>query len=561
MSNNTVLIKETSQQSSPLDSILKPFMSPMAMGCFALIIVLLILKNIQPQKSVLGKARFATSREVKQGCEKGKRQIAAGKTTKSALELADITLADVQPAVAVIGRSGEGKTTNVADEAIKSAIDQGWTNLVFDIKGDFVKKHAAYALSKGYKVFHYYPGHPCDGLNFLEFMADKHDAKTAEEIAKIMEANFGEPGERKDGFFSPQAVAALRLAFMMAKATCYPDLVTAWKFLSLPNFAKRLAKAHELGLLREDLDFGTWISEASTSLRSMAESGRTIDGILGTSMTNFQRMIDPSIVPCLINNDIPLDLNGKEIIFFQLDEEAQSATAPLVATAINMLLVRNLKAGKVRSNPLGLFLDEFDSIYLPNIQNYITKMRSYGLVAMLSYQSNAQVYRRYSKDRAISILSSCPTKIYFNSGHTETAEQLAKSLGKTEVKFKTQSRSYGGKQPTRSISEHLQVKDLLEAHENQEQMPGEVVAISPGWKNRAYKHKFKLNEENQAMWNDKCIPEWNNNVLPFRIEKIKERDKDSTVEIINREVIADCNMPKAKELEVWGEMKIMAATQ
>lgn len=558
MSNDTVSIEEQLLQPNPFEPMLEPFMSPMAMSYFALIVVLLILKNIQPRNSVLGKARLATPAEVRKATQKGRRQIAEAKLTRSALELhPNLVLANVQPAMALVGQSGSGKTESVMNPALHSAIDQDWTIFCFDVKGEFLRTHGAYALAKGYDLYHYYPGHKCDGLNFLKFMNGKYDAKTAEEIAKIMEMNFGEPGERKDGFFSPQGVAALRLAFMMAKATCYPDLVTAWKFLSLPNFAKRMAKAKELNLLGEELDFGTWISEASTPLRTMSESGRTIDGILGTSMTNFLRMVDSSIIPCLTNHTIPLDMRGKQIVFFQLDETAQSATAPLVAAAIHMLITRNLRAGVNRTNPLGLFLDEFDSIYLPNIQDYINKMRSYGLVTLLSYQSNAQLYRRYSKNSAISILSSCKTKIYFNTGHHQTAQELSTDIGKTEVKYKTESKTFG-KNPSRNQSEHIQLTDLVTANEVNEQKEGEAYIKSPGWGHRAYKHQFPEHHPHKKLWKETCPQIWDEKIVPYRTAEIEKMQGDNEVALINREVIAEANLPSEKELEMLSKLLVAA---
>ena len=551
MKNSSILVREQPSQTSPFQPVLDSFGSPMIMGCFALVVVLLLLQAFSGRKTVLSDARFASHREIKQGNKKGLTQIAKGEIASSALQLEDITISDVQPAIAVVGKSGMGKTRYVIDPSLRSAIDQGWTNLVFDIKGDLIRKHAPYALAKGYKVYIYAPGFPySDGLNFLEFMKDKDDAKTAEEIAKVMEANFGVPGERKDGFFSPQAVAALRLVFMMAKSTCYPDLVTAWKFLSLPNLAKRLRTAHKYEYF-ESSDLGVWVKEASTALRSMADSGKTVQGILGTSMTNFQRIIDPSIVPCLTNHTIPLDLRGKQIVFFQLDEQATSATAPLVAAAINMLLIRNLNAEVKRDNPLGLFLDEFDSISLPNIKDYITKMRSYGLIALLAYQSDAQVYHRYTRDYAVSILSSCTTKMYFNPGHLETAERVSKSLGQKEAKYNLNSRSRGGRGATRNTSEQLKLIPLIAANKINQMATAEVIIIdNPGFSNRPYKKKFRINKRNNVLWR-KTLPDiWFEKIKPCRekkIQKLMSEEIDKTIE--DREIVAEANMPSEQEIE------------
>ena len=554
---STVENRPIDSQPNYLDPLLKPFLNPIALSYVAVLIVLLILKNSQGNEHVLAKARFATAGEIRSGERRGLKQIAKGLPDEAALKLENIVLSDIQPAIATVGKSGCGKTASVCDYAIKNGIDQGWTNFVFDVKGEFIQKHAAYALSRGYQVYIYAPGFAySDGLNFLNFMKDESDAKTAEEIAKVLEANFGKPGERKDGFFSPQGVALLRLVFMMAKASPFKDLPSAWKFLSLPDLASRLKAAHRYNYF-ESLGFSVWIKEAASALRSMAGSEQTVEGIVGTSMTNFQRMVDPSIVPCLINNTIPLDLTGKQIVFFQLDEDAKSATAPLVAAAIHLLLTRNLNAKVKRKKPLGLFLDEFDSIALPDVKDYITKMRSYGLAALLSYQSDSQIVHRYTRTYADSILSSCGIKIYFNTGHPETAQKLSSSLGNKQVKFKTESRTYGGKS-TRNINEHLQTVPLITATEINEQEQGEaVIAYAPGFKYRPYKIKFKLNPKNDKLWKKECTGIWFSEIEPYRKKKIETMTGDMNIALIDREVISEAMIPSKEEQEIIQNCKIL----
>ena len=545
------------QQPNYLEPLLEPLFNPIALSYLAVLIVLLILKNGRGNEPVLAKARFATAGEIRNGKRRGLKQIAQGLPDKAALKLENLVLSDIQPAIALAGKSGCGKTRSICDPAIENAIDQGWTNFVFDVKGEFIHKHAAYALSKGYEVYIYAPGFSySDGLNFLNFMKNENDAKTAEEIAKILEANFGKPGERKDGFFSPQGVALLRLVFMLAKASPFGDLLSAWKFLSLPDLANRLKAAHSYGFF-ESLGFSIWIEEAASALRSMAKSEQTIEGIVGTAMTNFQRMIDPSIVPCLINNTIPLDLTGKQIVFFQLDEDAKSATAPLVAAAIHMLVTRNLNAKVKRKKPLGLFLDEFDSIALPDIKDYITKMRSYGLAAILSYQSDSQVAHRYSRAYADSILSSCGIKIYFNTGHSETAQKLSNSLGNKQVKFQTESQSYGGK-TTRNVNEHIQQIPLITAREINEQEQGEaIIAYAPGFKYHPHKTKIKIEPKNDTLWKKECPEIWFREIEPYRKRKIKAMTGDINIALIDREVLSEAMLPSSEEQKIMQNCKIL----
>ena len=545
--NNT---NQVQSQPSPLDPLIAPLLTPTGIGFTALLVFLLIAKNFQGgQKNILADGRFAKGGEIRRGEKLGRKQIIQKIPHKAALKLDRLVLPDLQPAVAVVGRSRGGKTRSFIDPGIKSAIDQGWTNFVLDVKGNLMAKHAAYAYSRGYEVYIYAPGFPySDGLNFLEFMHDASDAKKAEEIATVLEANFGEPGAKKDNFFSPQGVALLKLVFMLAKSSPFADLLSAWKFLSLPNLAGRLDAAHQYDQFNCDGGIGSWIGEAAVALRSVAHAEETSVGIIGSAVTNFQRMMDRSIIPSLINHTIPLDLSGKQIVFFQIDEQNEVATAPLVATALHMLVKRNLNATVKRETTLGLWLDEFDSISLPDIKNWINRFAEYGMVASLSYQSDSQVKLRYSRDYADSILASCGTKIYFNTNHPDTAEKFSQSLGSKEVSYQSESRSYG-QNSNRSINSHKQKAPLIPGAAINRFATGECIILSPGFQYRPYKSKIRIDKKNDRIW-QKSADIWQNEILDYRCEQVLDRHENLETALINRQVMAETTLPTEQELKV-----------
>ncbi|MEO1669247.1 MAG: type IV secretory system conjugative DNA transfer family protein [Cyanobacteria bacterium J06631_2] len=542
----TLATIDAPRQPNPLDPLLKPLLSPTGIGFGVLFMLLLVAKNFQGRSTVLSDGRFVSGREIAQAEKLGRKQIAEGVHNKAALKLDRIILPDLQPAISIVGRSRGGKTRSVIDPGIKSSIEQGWTNLVLDVKGNLMRKHAAFAYANGYDVYRYAPGQDSDGLNFLKFMENGADAMSAEQIATTLEANFGEPGAKKDNFFSPQGVALLKLVFMLAKSSPFPDLLSAWKFLSLPDLAGRLEAAHQFEQFR-DIEHGNWIAEAAVALRSVGKSQDTVSGIVGSAVTNFQRMVDRSILPCLINHSIPLDLPGKQIVFFQIDEQNEAATAPLVATALSMLVNRNLNANVRRKNTLGLWLDEFDSLSLPDIKNWVNRSGEYGLVASLSYQSDSQVKLRYSRDYLDAVISSCGTKVVFNTGHPETADKLSHLIGKKEITYQSESRSYGVSQ-TRNTSEHKQTVPLIEGSEINRFAPGECVILSPGYQFRPRKLKIPIDKKNDRLWK-RSENIWDNQILPHRLEQAEARTEDPEISLVNRQIIAESTLPTAAELQ------------
>lgn len=549
----------TSHQPDLLKPILAPLTSPPFLSCFGLILLISVLSVLTKRRPVLSDGRFATRREIERCRKEGLRQIARRVPNEAALEFGRLVLSDLQPSVAVVGRSRGGKTTSVFDPGIKSAIDQEWTLCVLDTKGSLMQKHAAYAHAKGYDVYAYAPGFAySDGFNALDIMADASDAKAAEEIGTVLNLNFKEPGTKPDDFFSPQGVALLRFVFMLAKLSPFPDLLMAWKILSLENLAERMAAAKKYRLFDIGGELGSWLGEAAVALRTVAHAEETSVRIVGSAVTYFQKLMDRSLLPSLHKSTIPLDLPGKQIIFFQIDEQNEAATAPLVAMAIHMLMKRNLNATTKRDRTFGLILDEFTSTGFPDIEAWTSRFAEYGLVCILGYQSDAQVRLRYSRDFAEAILANCGTKFWFNTGHPDTAEKVSAALGFKDVWYETQS--HGGMNHRGSRTEHVQKVPLMTGPEINRMRKGECVILSPGLGFRPYRLRVPLVRRNKKLWR-KCTQLWEREICPTLLEQNRHRLENifMEVELSDREVIARTMLPTEQELEALKNVRELRA--
>jgi type IV secretion system protein VirD4 len=550
----------TNQQPNLFAPLLAPLSSPPFQGCLALFVLVLLLSAFTKRRPQLSDGRFATRAEVRKGRERGLRQIARQTPNEAALAFGHLVLSDLQPAVSVVGRSRAGKTRSFFDPGIKSAIDQEWTCLVLDVKGTLMQKHAAYAHAKGYDIYVYAPGFPySDGFNLLDFMKDSSDAKAAQELATVLNLNFQEPGAQPDPFFGPQGISLLKTVFMLAKHSPYPDLLSAWKLLSLENLAKRLTAAKQYGLFGSAGELGIWTGEAAVGLRSVAHAEETSDGIVGSAVTHFQSLVDRSILPCLLKSTIPLDLPGKQIVFFQIDEQNEAATSPLVAAAIHMLVKRNLNATVRRERTMALWLDEFTSTRFPDIEAWINRFAEYGMVCVLGYQSDAQVRRRYSRDYAESIVSSCGTKIVFNTGHPETGEKFSSALGYKDVWYQSQSQSYG-KTNQRSSTDQVHKVPLISGPAINRMKQGECVILTPGFDYRPHKLQVPIKRRDNKLWK-RCSQLWKEEICPTLIEQTEQRLEEVSmeVELGDREVIAQSMLPTTNELEALKNVQELRA--
>ena len=564
----------TSQQQQQIDlgdvfaPIVAPLNNPLFIGYFLLLVFLAGLSAFTgTNKPKVYDGRFATRQEVKAAKEEGLKQIARQIPKEPALELDSLVLSQLAPAVAVIGGAGSGKTRTYFDPGLKNGLDQGWTHLVFDVKGSQMKKHAAYAHAMGYDVYVFAPGFPySDGINFLDFMENETDAKAAYELANVFQENFKDPESgQSDDFFGSQGIALLKTVFMLAKSSPFPDLFTAWKFLSLDNLAERLQAAHEYGLFNSmgnDLDvasINTWIGEAALPLRSVSHAEETSVGIVGTATTHFQKLVDRSIMPCLLKSTIPLDLPGKQIVFFQMDEKAQSVTAPLVAAAMNMFIYRNLNGTVRRQNTLAVWLDELTSFKFPDLEALINRGREYGGLFSLGYQSNPQVTLKYNKEYLDAILASCATQFVFRTGDPNTAEKFSSKYGDTQEIFTTESRTYG-KNAQRTVTQHLQKVRLVTANKIENFRRGEAIVTNPGFGGYPYKKKIRIRWRNDWLW-FKCSRIWKKEIKAILIEQAQQRFKGTSMEAekVHREEIAESILPSAEELKAFKNVQELRA--
>ncbi len=486
------------------------------------LVLMMLLMGKGGRNDSLADARWANGKEKNEARKLGKQQLEGQVHNECAFSIGSdrqLILPDAQRAIGVSGGSGSGKTASLIDPMIDDAIRQGWTGLVYDVKGLLMKRHMAQAIKEEYDVYIYAPGikndkgeYISDGLDFLRFMVDEYDSGMADEIAHVLRLNL-EPGDgsRRDPFFGPAGDALLSAIFQLAKAknSVYNDFAMAWEFMRLMKLEDRITDNRERGLL----DY--WIASAFAGVESAKAADETVAGIISGGVTALGPLIKPHLIPLHINSTIPVDLPGKQIVFCQIDEERAASTAPLVAVFVHMMLVRNLNASVKRDRPFFVCLDEFPTLRLPSIEQFINLKREYGQVLVLGYQLDSQLRMRYSRDYADSILGSCGSKAIFSPGvgNTHEAERWSKSLGEKEVK--TRGRTWNsGKSSGTSRSENPNKKPLMTPQEVEFMQPGECLIFSPRYK-RPFRTQIKLNKgdlkqrkKSVAMWSSTLEPQF-----------------------------------------------------
>jgi type IV secretory pathway TraG/TraD family ATPase VirD4 len=388
-----------------------------------------------------------------------------------------IFIPDGQRGTAVCGAPGSGKTFSVIDPMVRSVIDQGFPICLYDFKfpGGQAEIHAAYAKSKGYDVRIFAPGFEgTESCNLLDFLKSADDSETAGQIAKVLNANFSLNGGKggEDPFFQLSGDQLIKAVLQLAKLSEYPDFLTCQKILAL-NSSELIDRV-------KAADISPWVKTSWDQFMSMRESEKTAASVAAIASLMFTNFVSPDILPCLCGEStIPLDLEGKKMIIFGMDQNRRDIVGPILATVLHMIVVRNV--AKKRTDPLAVFLDELPTLALPNLVNWLNESRSAGFCGVLGYQNMTQLEKAYGKENSRAILSGCNTKFIFNPGEYESAKYFSDYLGDEEVVYRQKSRSSSKDGGSYSSSEQDKTKKLFSPEELLKLPAGSCILINPAY--------------------------------------------------------------------------------
>jgi type IV secretion system protein VirD4 len=426
-------------------------------------------------------------------------------------------LSQINCGTLVIGGAGWGKTLNFIEPAAISAILESCSIVLFDYKFDnngLAESLMPVAIDRGYQVRTLAPGSVLSGtFNIFDLIKNSADLAGVREVIGCLVRNNTSKDVKTDGFFDPGGRTILEGAFLMARwvaeylnVPSYANILMASQILSLSNLSKRLE------LHRDKIP--TWCYSAFSILTSSSgegEKNNTEGGLLATAAKFLSPMILPNFLdnfcgtstfPCFNPNE-PLKVDGKQMIVFGVNQASEQSTLPLIATALEQIVSYNLKYH--RDRPLVIILDEFDTLNMPVILDWLNRYRSSGCSLIIGIQYLGQL-EKYGKARAEGFLASCATKIWFNPGNPETAKVLSDLLCKQEIELPTVSKSTNsgkGSGTSRTTGTQLHQVSLLEPHEPLNFPKGTCVIQAPTVGNKdevalPYKHSFKFSKKLNA---------------------------------------------------------------
>jgi len=465
--------------------------------------------------------------------------------------------------IGIPGATGSGKSYTASDPLIRSALQQGIPIICYDLKCEQARRHAAYAMKLGYEVYFFAPGKKYShNFNFLDYIRSDSDSVRAGEIASIINANskIRYKNAKGDEYFGPAGDKLIELVLLLAKTEGIPDadLLQAWSFISLPDLGKKLEAAIDRG---DILNFTQEL--CALNFARAAKSEKTAASVISTAINIFSSFCKTEFLPNLLETNIPMKLDGKQIIFLQPDEMAESITVPLVAAVFHCLVKINLNNQYKRSLPIYISIDEAPSFY-GDYDKWMNRYREYGAIFSLAYQNFDQFANTYGVHASNAIVSATLTNLIFNPNHEATAAGFSRLIGNTEIKRRVKSNSYGKNNRSSSSSEQYHLTPLITPDSINSFDEGEFILRNPEYKNglknkkkRAFipwhisrgeipKKDIKIQENSEKVWDNSLEKYFSAIAAKQRI-----RPTEAVLRAIysDRKILADCYLPSKQELK------------
>lgn len=416
------------------------------------------------------------------------------------------------PGLLTEGGPGSGKSFTVQEQALLSAIRQGFRIVLWDFKYPHqTSRVAAYAAKMGYKIHVLAPSFPESGrLNLVELLKDdKMMAKAkelfeaavpgtttlddlirgqvitkAEELTNVIKENSNRQkggGDDGNSFFSDAAVPIISGFMSLIVDWEFNDLLMVQALLSTPDLPARLLHAKEWMAPSIYLQFN--------QILSAADAPKQLAGTISTCQQIIDKILGILFLPALCGqSNIPLDLDDKTMIVIGLNKDYRKTLGPVLSAIAHSIISRNM--GSHHKTPLVFATDELPTIYLPDLSNWLAEGRSDGFCGLMAFQTRSQMVSIYGEDKTRTIYNSTPSKAFFNPNDIERAEQIAKWTGDVAIDYSTGGKSFTKGTRTRSTGEQVRVRLDIEAAKINRMPQGTALFISPGFENPALQEQF-----------------------------------------------------------------------
>ena len=316
-----------------------------------------------------------------------------------------------------------------------------FTGVVYDFKFPTLALHVAHAYEDQKGIEKYF-------VNFSDLSRSDTinpvspnimlNSSFAREFANTILSNINPQSIAKPDFWSDNSQAFLSsvLWFLREERPDYCTLPHAMAMV-LASDTERLIK-----ILKSNPQSKDMIQPIATAFE--AGSSNQIAGVVSSLQVSLSKINTPEVYWVLgdVNGTCDLDLNSEEkpgILTIGNDPVLSSTYGPIIGLIITASAKLLNRQNKLKSM---LLVDEFPTIYIPNVENLPATARSNKVATILACQDITQIVDKYGKQKSDTILSNLGNQFYGRTSNPDTALRVSKIFGKTDKLMESKSSNY-----------------------------------------------------------------------------------------------------------------------
>lgn len=388
--------------------------------------------------------------------------------------------------VVVIGGSGKGKSRFIA----KPNLCQLNTSFVVtDPKGELLAECGnMLAVQGGYKIkiLNLEDMAQSDKFNFFPYIKSEKEILIVVDNLIANTSSAEAEAHSGDDFWVKSERALLTALFAYVNSECRNDEKNISSILDLMS----VAAARE-----DDEDFVSPLDIMFQELEKKEPgclacymyntfklaSGKTAKSILVSLGVRLAPFAINEVRELMSDDELDLTSLGTEkTALFLIVPETYTTFNFIVCILYQLLLERLYDLAKQQRNrrlpiPVQIIGDEIANIgQIPNLQRYISTMRSYGISIILIFQTLTQV-EAMDKQNWKTIVGNCDTFVYLGGKEQSTNEYVSKSVGKMTIDQR-QTNETKGSHGSYGMQDSTLGRDLLDPSE-MEKIPGDKCIV------------------------------------------------------------------------------------
>lgn len=408
---------------------------------------------------------YFTFKPKKKAVKKRKKKDHKETTIIYKTSLKPIYLDNPQRGIYIQGGAGAGKSASLFLPTIKQITSQNYAGILYDFKSGELTKHLYKNIDNSVVKPYFIDFKRPNYSNRVNILNPKFLIKSAYvfEYSEVIMNNLMPETIKQRGFFDRDAQSVLTGVIWYVKKH-HP------KYCSLPHIVAIILSIDTeklLNKIKEDTEVSGMVVSLLQAMNRGAE--KQVAGVISTLQTAISKLNTPDLFWLLSGNDFDLDLNSidsPKFLCIGNDSTIPTAFAPAISLIIS---VCTRIMNEPNKNVSALVIDEFPTLYLPNIEQVPATARSNKISTIMACQDYSQIVDKYGKEKAEVLISNLGNQFFGRSSNFKSAEMIKNLFSKEDRTFKTTTKGTGtsGKMVhlssnnSRGSSESIQERDRV----------------------------------------------------------------------------------------------------